>query len=440
VLIHAFDGVGTLASKLWRWLKPIAPHPDPKRILVVQLDHLGDSVLTSPIFPRLKAAYPEAAIDVLASPSNMAVFEADPHVSRVRLADRNWFDRRPGHWSMMSAVVQLGRSLRQENYDLGIDVRGDVLTVLVMAIASIPRRAGWSMGGGGFLLTDVAPWAPGRHEVESRMALLDAIGIPTLTDHPRVAVHAMDRDRARVARLLRRVWPTPEQSYARSGSRMRSRGRVRVRSRPRPIVPDEDSMVVLPVGQRTEARADTGDWLHAGRFGESSPLLAVHLGAGTQAKRWPIAHWQNLISRFLADGWRVVIIGGPDDLALGAQIEPHEELIDWTGRLRITETTALLERADLFLGADSGPAHLSACANVPSVILFSGTNHAEQWRPWSRLSLVLRQQVACRPCHRKTCPLSDHPCMAGLSPDRVYDETRRWWTRLHESKPLHEAV
>ena len=76
-----------------------------------------------------------------------------------------------------SAVWGLGRILRRERYDLGIDVRGDILTVLVLALAGIPRRVGWAMGGGGFLLTDLTRWIPGRHEVGSRLALLDRIGV-----------------------------------------------------------------------------------------------------------------------------------------------------------------------------------------------------------------------------------------------------------------------
>src|SRR5262249_46737914 len=157
--------------------RPVPPLGSPKRVLVVQLDHLGDAVLSSPLFPRLRAAFPEAEIDVLASPSNRELFEADPHVARVRLAERNWFERRPGGWALGSAVWQLGRSLRGAGYDLGIDVRGDVLSVLVLALAGIPRRVGWAMGGGGFLLTDVARWVPGRHEVPARLALLEALGL-----------------------------------------------------------------------------------------------------------------------------------------------------------------------------------------------------------------------------------------------------------------------
>ena len=64
----------------------------------------------------------DATIEVLASPSNREVFEADPEVDRVHLADRNWFERRPGRRALGSAVWTLGRSLREHGYDLGIDV------------------------------------------------------------------------------------------------------------------------------------------------------------------------------------------------------------------------------------------------------------------------------------------------------------------------------
>jgi ADP-heptose:LPS heptosyltransferase len=428
VLVHALDAVGSLAMRLWRLVRPAPAPAPPRRILLVQLDHLGDSVLTSPMFPRLRAAYPEAIIDVLASPSNRAVFESDPHVDRVWLADRNWFERRPGHRALASAVWGLARSLRGAGYDLGIDVRGDVLTVLMLALAGIPRRVGWAMGGGGFLLTDVAPWVPGRHEVASRLALLEPLGIPA-EGPARVSVHASDRDRARVGRWLKEAWPT-------RGPLARSRVPIRVPSISRSPSPVALAPEAVGFG---EGPADA-ESLHAGRFGSRAPLLAVHLGAGTAAKRWPISSWDALVSRFLADGWRVIVVGGPGDEPSAEALSPHDDLSDWTGRLAVTETTALLERADLFIGADSGPAHLAACAGVTSVVLFSGTNRSRQWRPWSRRCLVLKRRVPCRPCHAKVCPLADHPCMTGLHPDRVYRAARRWWARLHHAESPHAPL
>jgi len=457
-IVAALDVLGGLAVRGRRALCAALREPESlevRRVLVVQLDHLGDSVLTSPIFPELRALYPNARIDVLASPSNRAVFEADPLVDRVLIAEKSWFDRRPGRWSI-AAVWDLGRRLRPEGYDLGIDVRGDILTVFVLALARIPRRLGWTMGGGAFLLTDAAEWQPGRHEVRSRLALLERLdptleGLEARSASRRVRVQVSDPDRARVAIKLREAWPAP--------TARRKPRRVAAAVPPRPNRSSATAQQPRPnrssaTAQQTRTSTvettsakplsgDSGfdaDWLHAGRFGSESPLLAVHLGAGTAAKRWPIRHWRALLARFLQDGWRVIVIGGPDDHGLAEQLDDHPNVCDWTGRLAVTETTALLERADLFLGADSGPAHLAACAGVPSVVLFSGTNRVGQWRPWSRRSLVIRHDVPCRPCHRKVCPLADHPCMTGIDPERVYRTVGRWWARLHRSEAPHAPL
>jgi ADP-heptose:LPS heptosyltransferase len=431
ISVRALDLFGSMVMRVWRWVRPAPDLPRPKRVLLVQLDHLGDAVLTSPLVARLRAAYPDATIDVLASTSNNEVFEADPNIDRVHRAEKTWFERRRGRWAMLSAVWGLGRTLRGGSYDLGIDVRGDILTVLVLALAGVPRRVGWAMGGGAFLLTDVAPWVPGRHEVNSRLALLDTLGIPA--DSPaRVVVHVSDSDRLEVARRLRDGWPDcfVESNGASQQARHDPPGRSRVRT-----------VAHASRGAGSSSSAwDEPDWLHAGRFGASAPLMAVHLGAGTPAKRWAPARWRTLIGRFLDDGWRVVVVGGAEDVAAASTLSPHENLIDWTGRVTVTQTSALLERADLFIGADSGPSHLAASAGIPSVVLFSGTNRVRQWRPWSRRTLVLRHPVACGPCHQKVCPLADHLCMSGLDPDRVYRAANRWWARLHREESPHAPI
>ena len=199
------------------------------------------------------------------------------------------------------------------------------------------------MGGGGFLLTDVVAWIPGRHEVDSRLALLAGLG--AFADGPaRVVVHVSDDDRVEVARQLAEAWPNALALAPRTGQSLRRRVDVQHR---------------VPV--RTLASHDSAQrWVEpespsAGLFGNSEPLLAVHLGAGTAAKRWPVAHWKALLGRFLEKGWRVAVVGGPEDEDASAALAPHAGLRDWTGRLSVTQTTALLERADLFIGADSGP-------------------------------------------------------------------------------------
>jgi ADP-heptose:LPS heptosyltransferase len=426
VLVHAFDFFGSLAMAIVRRFSPARQIDDPRRIILVQLDHLGDAVLSTPLIAALRAAYPEATIDVLASPSNHEVFEGDPNVNRVQVADRTWFERNPERWGLVTAVWELGRSLREQRYDLGIDVRGDVLSVLVLSLARVPRRVGWSMGGGSFLLTDVAAWIPGRHEVRSRLALLERLGIVP-DERARVEVTVRDLDRIAIARRLAEAWP--RRTVRRTEAFVRIAGRERILA-----------SRLARVSPATESISGEADWLHADRFSALPPLLAVHLGAGNAAKRWPARAWKVLVARFLASGWRVVVVGGVEDVPLSSALEPHEWLRDWTGSMTVAQTTAFLERADLFIGADSGPAHLAASAGALSVILFSGTNQARQWRPWSRHSLVLRHRVPCHPCHQKVCPLVGHPCMAGLHPDRVYQGAMRWWKRTHRAESPHAPI
>ena len=367
-------------------------------------------MLTSPLIARLRAAYPEATIDVLASPSNHEVFEADPRrrpgpdrrADLVRAAARAAGD-------CSAAVWELGRSLRGEGYDLGIDVRGDVLTVLVLALAGIPRRVGWAMGGGAFLLTDVADWVRGRHEVRSRLALLEPLGIapdePARVDGPR----RRPTTGSPSARWLAEAWPA--QACA---ARLEASGR---RRRPRRGHADGHGDASRARGPRRRTAGTSPTGCTPAGSAPLPPLLAVHLGAGTAAKRWPRRHWNSLIQRFLAGRLAGRRRGRARKTRRRPRSSPpHDRLRDWTGRLTVTQTTALLERADLFIGADSGPAHLAASAGTLSVILFSGTNQPGQWRPWSRHSLILRHRVPCQPCHQKLCPLADHPCMSGLRP------------------------
>ncbi|MGP0069081.1 MAG: glycosyltransferase family 9 protein [Isosphaeraceae bacterium] len=430
LLVRALDSVGAVATAIFRPFRPFRPVASPRRVLVVQLDHLGDAVLSTPLIAELRIAYPKAAIDVLASPSNHEVFEADPNVDRVWVAERTWFERRPDRWALATAVWSLGRSLRRMGYDLGIDVRGDVLTVMVLALAGVRRRVGWAMGGGAFLLTDVAEWIPGRHEVKSRLALLSRLGI-TPDPSPRVDVHVTDEDRIAVARRLAEAWPR------RTPGTRRAELQIPVRAARGRTPENRDARHIVPAPAQV---AEEADWLHADRFAPMPPLLAVHLGAGNAAKRWPARAWKVLVDRFIESGWRVVVVGGSDDLPLSSILVPHDRLRDWAGTLSVTETTALLERADLFIGADSGPAHLAASAGTLSVILFSGTNQHRQWRPWSRHSLTIRHRVPCQPCHQKVCPLAGHPCMSGLDPERVYRGALRWWSRTHRAESPHAPM
>src|SRR5262249_11060253 len=142
----------------------------------------------------------------------------------------------------------------------------------------------------------------------------------------RVEVHVSDHDRVVVARRLAEAWPAVRRLARRSEVAVNAgrRGRPADSREPRVTSPPA---VAVP---------GEADWLHAGRFSARPPLLAVPLGAGTAAKRWPARSWKLLVDRFLDSGWRVVVIGGIEDLPLSTVLEPHDRLRDWTGTLSVT--------------------------------------------------------------------------------------------------------
>jgi len=113
----------------------------------------------------------------------------------------------------------------------------------------------------------------------------------------------------------------------------------------------------------------------------TAPILAVHPFASAAHKAWPPARFVSA-ARALARGREVVILAGPDD-----DTRPFAEFtILANAPLRTVKQT--LRRATLFLGNDSGPAHMAAAFGVPSVVLF-GSSDPVIWAPWKTPARVL---------------------------------------------------
>lgn len=388
-----------------------------RRILILQLDHLGDAVLSQVMFPFLRRRWPGAEIHVLASPWNQEIFQMIPEVDQLFLWPRNRFQREGrqgllGTLGWLAALLGWAWRLRAWKYDLAIDVRGELPHGLLMWLAGVRRRVGWASGGGGFLLTDWPAYRPCRPELHSRLALLDCLGLrPEPPGRP--------------------PWPklTPPQ-WAR-----------------------ENILLRLAEAQKTAGsgsnQAASDD---APKRPARLPMVVCHIGAGTEAKQWPLEHWADLADQLLAQGKMIILVGAQADQPKAQAIlrrlqdprQPKRNVLsgrqsvrvvpagpgaaalwDWTGRLSVAELAALLEQAELFVGADSGPAHMAAAVGTPVVVLMSGTNRAIQWRPRGPAVRVLRRPTACRPCHRTRCPLPDHPCMSRITPPQVLEAIDR---------------
>src|SRR5437763_4788833 len=88
--------------------------------------------------------------------------------------------------------------------------------------------------------------------------------------------------------------------------------------------------------------------------------------------------------------------------------------------MSLPEITALAARAKLFVGNDSGIAHIAAAVGAPCVVVFGSSNTAH-WRPWpTKPNEIVREEMACQPCHGYFCAEFEKPeCIVRVPVDRV---------------------
>ena len=161
------------------------------------------------------------------------------------------------------------------------------------------------------------------------------------------------------------------------------------------------------------------------RSGER-PLAIIAPGA---SERWRSKHWGDgnyiALARGLnAGGFAVAVVGSRLEQAAAARIvEALPEAADFTGRTSVGQLKALVGEAALFVGNDSGPAHIAAGMGTATVTLFGPTavKHCVGHYPYRGEHRCLTpHDVACHPCYKPECP-TRHECMASISVHEVLD-------------------
>ncbi len=154
------------------------------------------------------------------------------------------------------------------------------------------------------------------------------------------------------------------------------------------------------------------------------PLVAVHPGSGGR-KNWPLERFfeiaRQLTDRFAA---RLVFLAGPaegDEMqekirqfcrANGIQFIEHSDL---------NVIAAIVARADLYIGNDSGISHLAAAAGTPAIVVFGPTDPVV-WAPPYRHAVVMTNGAACSPCGEMAKTCMDQHCLSALSAEEIMHE------------------
>lgn len=172
--------------------------------------------------------------------------------------------------------------------------------------------------------------------------------------------------------------------------------------------------------QQTEA------WLQQANVGKERPFVAFAPGASQMTKRWPLEYWIRLVRRVVSTGADAVMVGGPDDTMIAAEVAARSSTraVNAAGVLSLQGTGALLKHAAALVTGHTGAMYMAAALGTPLVALFGPTVRAFGYHPYNAgRAFVLERNLSCRPCSMgggPECPLGHHLCMQEIQPDAVY--------------------
>ncbi|HSB68182.1 MAG TPA: lipopolysaccharide heptosyltransferase II [Candidatus Methylomirabilis sp.] len=326
------------------------------RILVREVNWVGDAVLTLPALEAIGRRFPGAEITVLAKSWVAGLFAGQPVVDRVIEYRTDGIHRGLGGRRRLAAEV------RREGFDLAVLFPNSLDAALIPWLAGVPRRVGYPTDGRRLLLTHPIPRSPrrpGRHQVEHYLDIVRALGGD---GRPAPRLHVTDNVRNATLEFLR------DKSIGES-----------------------DVLVAMNPG-------------------------AVY----GSAKQWPADRFAAVADGLADGwGARVALIGSAREghILEAVAARMHRPAILLGGQTDLATLMGLLERAHLLLSNDTGAMHVAAALDTPVVAIFGPTD-VEATGPLSCLSRVVREPVPCSPCLLRECPI-DHGCMTGVSVDRV---------------------
>jgi heptosyltransferase-3 len=334
-----------------------------KNILVIKLRYLGDVVVSTPVFEALRHHYPKASITALVNKGTEAMLRGNPNVDRIFILER---DKNP--IIDLKKQFRLIAKLRKFRFDLALELTNNDRGATYSFLSGAKRRLGYrpktlKFLGRYLLFTDLISLRKGQHMVDRHLQMIEHLGHSPLSRFPSL------------------YWKKADEAFCEA---LLGHNNLSL----------EDNFVVL------------------------HPILKAKYRA------WRIEGYAKLCD-YIYDtfGIPTVMVCGPssnegsfvDNIAKTSKCNP----INLGGKLSLEQLVALISRATLFIGIDSGPMHMAAAVNTPVAAIF-GPQTKVTWGPYGENNVVIQKEWDCVPCIRNGCNDSGKSrCLDELSLEEV---------------------
>lgn len=336
----------------------------PRKILIIRLSAIGDVVFASPLINACKSKWPQAEIFWLAEGTVVGLLEAHPDLAGVLVAPvRSWKQQ-----LRRGQWISLWRSIR--------DIRSTLRRQSFDLVLDVQ----------GLVKSSFLAWLSGAQR---------RIGFRSKEPTAWFMSERVDKD----------LGPELSSEYRALAAYLGC---------------DTDSFsmdIVVSESAHEFARL----------VAEPGAYIALCPFTTRPQKHWPEAHWQALMDRLLAAGFRLLVLGGPVD-ALQAQGLIGERAVDnLVGRASIAGSAAVIAGASAVVGVDTGLTHMGFAHRVPTIALFGST------RPYLEIGElpggVLYKGLPCSPCRRRPTCEGRFDCLVDITPEEVVNALKPWLLR-----------
>ncbi len=332
-----------------------------KKILVFNINWLGDAVFSLPVFRALKEHFPDSTITCAGPPRIRDIMEGSAFLDAFIPFDERKEDRG------LLRKIRFIRILNRHRFDSVYLLHGSLTRALITALAGIPRRVGYATKGRGFLLTQrIELPADGWHRADYYLKVVEDSGVRVMTRA--YSLDAGEQAMVSVRRLLQ------------------TKG-----------IDNEERLIVINTG---------GNW-HLKRWPSANFSELI----------------DRLVEEFKVK--IVIPGGEKDRehverIAGACRSKP----VNCCGETDLKQLTALMRRASCVVSADTGPLHLASGAGTPVVALFGPTHPAVTGPRGTGPARIIQKQVGCNfsPCYNLGCP--DNVCMKMIGVDDVCQAVR----------------
>lgn len=328
-----------------------------KKVLVVRLRSIGDTVLATPSLIALRRFLPGSQIDILLEDWVAPLLVGFDSVDNILTVGKESVSR-------LSTL----RKLRAERYDVAFNLHGGTTSSFFTVGSGARHRVGYADYRYSYLYSHSCPpsaefWGREKtHSAEQQLALLGFTGVP-VGDRPRSLLAVT----AKAMNSLREKFTS-------------------------------------------EAR------LSLEEFGQ---FALLHPAAAFATKQWAIANFAKTAGLLAERGLRSVAVAAQAEAGVLKELASLARVLCFDS-LALPEITALASRASLFVGNDSGIAHIAAAVGTPSVVVF-GSSNRDHWRPWTDApNEIVFEEFACQPCPGYECKEFGEPrCILSVTPEKV---------------------